>query len=325
MPIAADFEHAMGQLLPRGRVWEQFQQASSDLLTALAQEHARLSAAAELSLNEAIPDNADTDLAHWERIVGAPDTNLTDAERLARIRSLLFGRRHVSLSYLQGVVQAMAGDTNVLLYNRVYEPGAAGLANVGDSLAVGEWDATWLCELYPNALGMTTPDTFNEWAIFDTYTANTTRSPVAQTQTADTVQLPVSPDEAARDIAGTANDDTVYASIWCQAVAACDIIFGVIGRDGVERSTTFTLPAGVWNKLIISKSVGSGGSTPQLFMRGVGSDRDFYVSWVVAGIVDTDLEDRITALFPIHTHGHFGVQGEWATSKAHADQTEVIL
>jgi hypothetical protein len=48
-----------------------------------------------------------------------------------------------------------------------------------------------------------------------------------------------------------------------------------------------------------------------------------YASWAVASLRDQLLEERITPLFPIHTRGAFGVQGEFETLLSHEDQLEV--
>lgn len=327
---AQDFEDGMSQLLPQGQVWEQFREQVHVLLRALSQEPARLAADAALALEAAIPDNANTDLDAFERIVGAPDTDLTDAERLARIQSLLFGRRHVSLGYLQDLVRVMAGDSNVVLFNRAYAPAAVGELNVGDSLAVGEWDATCLCELMAEAIApMGDPDDFGAWTGFTAIAPASQNSPVTQAATAARVDLP---DTAGRAFVDLDTDlliagKSAYLSIWIRSVAAPGVLnLEFLSRAGATSSMQFSVPADTWHKLSIEYPVGSGATTPrfQLFVDD-DSNPTFDLSYACAGARDVALQDRISALFPIHTHVHYAVQGEFSPSLAQAPQYEEIL
>lgn len=330
---AQDFEDGMSQLLPQGQVWEQFREQVHVLLRALSQEPARLAADAALALEAAIPDNANTDLDAFERVVGPPDTDLTDAERLARIQSLLFGRRHVSLSYLQDLVRVMAGDPGVTLLNRAYAPAAVGELNVGDSLAAGVWDATWLCEYMKNALGYVTavtPDDFDSWTGFLSVVSASQQSPVTEGTTAARVSVPADPSRAYINISPliVAADLTAYLSIWVRPVSGTGhLTIEYKDREGGVTSTSYVLELGIWHKLILEAPAGGDLSAQprfQLYTNSV-SAQTFDVSYAVAGARDSALEARIKALFQIHTFGDFAIQGEFDVSLAQDPQYEEIL
>lgn len=328
-----DFEEASALLLPQGRVWEQFREQVHVLLRAMAQEPARLAADAEAALEAAIPDNALTDLDAFERIVGAPDTDLTDAERLARIQALMFGRRHVNLAYLQDVVRAMSDHTtDATLANRAYPPAAVGELNVGDSLAAGEWDSTWLCELMQNVLTVSQDHFSSGWTGLTSVSSNAARSPVTLAQTAAAVTVPsaswastpmVGPSD---DISTFAPEAVVYASIWIFAVgAAATIDIGFLQQDGASAVyATYALERDRWFKISFEGSTGTGSNAP-LFRLRASAPAPVYLSWQLAGVRDLALQARVSALFPIHTHGHFAVESEFTTSLAHSPQYEVIL
>lgn len=320
---AADFEHAMSQLLPQGAVWEQFRERIHVLLAAMSQEPARLVVDGLAALESQIPDSTAADLDHFERIVGAPTENLTDAERLARIRSLLFGRRHVDQPYLEQVVQAMAGDTNVRLFSRLFAaPCGAGVSRCGDRLSCGEWRATWLCELMPNVV-QATPDGFGSWTGFTSHVAGATYSPVTFLQTAAQVGIPDLAG-AVIDLDSSAGDSaTVYASVWIKAVSAdFDARVRIRRRDGSFAGTGLTAVTNQWRFMSVEQALGTGSTSAQLQLVSVTGTHDAYVSWAVAGVRNTSLENRISALFPIHTHGWFSVQNEFALL-VEGDQDEV--
>lgn len=323
---AQDYIDTAATLLPQGPVWDQFRESSVPLLSALCQEPARVAQDADLALEGQIPDSANTDLDHWEEIVGPPDTELSDAERLTRIRSLLFGRRKVDRSYLQEVVQAMVGEGAVVaLFHRAFPPAAVGACNVGDSMAVGEWDYAWLCEYMANAHpdGF---DSFNSWTGLTSYSADAARSPVTLELSADSATIP-SAAAAYRVLAGTfANDATVRTSVWVRPTADATISLGLRQKDGSTIvSTAFACAGGAWHKLIYTGSIGTGSSAPAMTLRATGSPVVAALSYQVCGVIDAALEARIAALFPIHTKGHFAVVGEFDASLEHADQLQVML
>lgn len=324
---AADFELAMAQLLPRGRVWETLQEETSTLLTALAQEFARLVEAAELSLEEALPDNDNTDLDHWERIVGAPEEVLTDAERLARIRTLLFGRRHVNRAYLEQLMQSLSDDPGTVLLNRAYPIAEVGVMGAGDSLAAGEWESTWLCEYMRGAL-VAGPDEFTLWSGFGAIAPDSQNSPVSLEMTAATVTLPAAPSRAGVDMDTDIAVDlaAAFGSVWIYPLTDFTLHIGFLRRDNTESVQVLDLSAGVWHRVETTYSVGlgSGSTTPRFILSSASGTPSCYISWAVAGIRNEPLEARMREYFPIHTSGHFAVQNEYSVILGQ-DQEEVAL
>lgn len=329
MPSQTEHALMLSRLLPQGPAWAPSDETDGDntwtkLLNAFSYEPARVDAAALLLLEQIIPDNANTDLDAWERIVGAPDEDLTDAERLARIQSYVYGRRRVNRGYLEDVVQAMAGNEDVRLFNRVGPRACTGeLTGCGDRLRSGEWDFTYLCELMPNLLGVAF-DAFTAWTGFSATSDAAATSPVTLLTTADQVTVP-NATYGSTPLVGTADGDTVYASLWIfvSGSGTQGFKFGFLGRDNVASETTFTIVKGVWHKLSHEASIGTGATAPLLRLKATSGTPVTRLSWAVAGARDSSLEARVHALFPIHTTGHFGVVGEYETLLANEDPTEV--
>ena len=320
--------------LPRGDVWPTADETDGTtgfdlLLAALSQEPARVDADIMLLLEKIIPDNANTDLAAWEEVFGAPDTDLTDAERLARIRAKLRKQQEIDLSTLQAYARKMAGDdAGVVLHNRARYNASVDILCAGDN--VGDHSFTWLCELYPNVLAAA-PDDFESW----TYGAGSgTNAQEASPVTLDTTAALLTPGVYASislsaPLTGTADGDTVRASVWVYVVPADatdleqDVLLRFVKRDGTTTTPlTVTCPTGVWCRLEHSDDIGSGSSTPyfRITHTGGGDPRDLRLSWACAGVIDTALEERISAAFPLHTRGEFGIQGEWSTLLAQAPE-----
>jgi hypothetical protein len=303
---ATEYSRIFKTLLPEGPAWPQETgevSAFDDVIRALTQEPARIDAAALLLLDNLIPDNANANLTAWERLVGAPDTNMTDAERLARIRGLIRASGEVSLAELEPAFQAMAGDTNVRLYNR-YVPRMS--VGSGAGSACGYSNFVWCCEYMPNILSAG-PDDFGSWYSFNTVTNDDAQSPVTFEQTAATVTFSGS---ASQYLQSTADEDIVYFSVWVKATTNGLFSIQISGRDGGAPSTTpYDLPLGVWCKLSFEQSVASGGATPAVLLEGSSGD-DYHLSWAVAGVRDYALEARLKALTQIHTRGLLGVYGE---------------
>lgn len=325
------YAHVIRKLLPRGKAWEFATAASArvwdSLVSALSQEPQRVEDDAYGLLDKVIPDNANTDLDFWEEIVGVSDEQLTDEERLARIRAILYGPPDVNLASLQTQAQLMANDANVRLFNRAFPPAAAGVCNAGDSLAVGEWDFTAACELYLQIALQSDPDDFAAWTGFVASSFNSQQSPVTLLQSAARVTLPGGGVRAGVDLDAPA-DSELFCTIWARPVTTeRSILVELLRRDGTTVSTTFTCMPDVWHKLTFTPgSVGSGGTTPR-FRVGHASVGNIVcdLSWSLVGVSDQGLQERIAALFPVHTRVHFGVQGEFETILSHEDQLEVTF
>ncbi len=331
----ADYTHALRKLLPQGRAWEFITApgtfAWDALLTALAGEAQRIEDDGYLLLNKVIPDNANTDLDMWEEIVGVSDEELTDAERLARIRTILYGPPDVNLASLQTLARLLANDNAVALFNRVYEPFAAGLANAGDSLASGEWDFTWLLESMHNVTGAD-PDNFSVWTGLTAVTPDVAQSPVTLDTTATAATIP-SAAWASEDLSGpSATDsgfesgDVLRVSLWVYPITvAATIRLGLRAQDGSTiTDTSWTLTPDRWHKITHEGTTTTGSSAPQMLLRATGGDRNVYLSWHVAVVKDLDFEARVASFFPLHTRGVFAVINEYATLLSH-DPLEVIF
>lgn len=311
-------EHALmlGRLLPEGPAWPTSEQSGGAddfnlLVRALANEPARVGASYDLIVEEAIPDNANTDLDHWELIVGIPVDPLTDDERLDRIRALLNGPDTPDRSTLEEFIRHMAGNDDVKLFNRAGPRSAAGLMQCGDRLRGGPWEYAALCELMPNVLSVG-PDAFEAWTGFGA-AGPSVISPVTLAATAD--QFPVPSSSYASAPLNAPDGATVYASVWIfiAGTGTHSIVFGLLGRDNVASETPYVLTKGVWHRIEHEGPIGTGVVVPLLRLKADSSAPVACLSWAVAGVRDLGLQDRIMERFPLHTYCHFGVIGEYET------------
>lgn len=307
--------------LPEGPAWATSDEtdgltAYDGVINALTQEPARIDQAANDVLDKIIPDNANTDLDAWEVELGSPDQNLTDAQRLDRIRGMLNYTGDITLEGLQSAARLSAGNSSVKLFNRARQNCAAGVANAGD--ACGSRAFTWLCELWPNVFSAQ-GDAL--WSGTDV-TANVARSPVTLAQTAQRAAF-ASPEYVSNTLVDVPNDTDVYFSIWVRSVSGtADISLRLLGRDNtLTAAGGYTVGTG-WRRLFYQASVGTGVTTPEA--RIYSNGETIYLSWSCAGIRDTRLENEIKARFPIHTRGWFGVIGEYETLLGQ-DQTKVTF
>ena len=333
MPTATEHAAMLARLLPQGPAWLTSDETDGEnmwtkLLRAFSHEPARVDEAALLLLEQIIPDNENTDLDAWERIVGVPEENLTDAERLSRIQAHVYGRRKVNRAYLEGVIQAMSGNPTARLYHRTGPRCAAGVSNVGDRLRVGEWNYTYLVELMRNILAVAEDEYFS-WTGFVTVTDDAADSPVTLLQTAAVVELGAT--HATTSLSETVNGDTVYSSIWVRNASSAPVDFEMsyLKRDNTGSTPQISTLQGelqhpIWHKITYEAGIGSGATSPRLRIRCPDGTADLELSWTVAGVRNAGLQERIHALMPIHTRGHFGVYGEYATILSHEDQLLVL-
>ncbi len=308
-----EYARLLKTLLPPGDAWPHETDETSafdGLIRALCVEHARVDAAALYLLDTIIPDNANTDLDAWERLVGAPPVNMTDEERLERIRGILRAVSAVDRASVESAIRALSGYPGAVLYDRGRPSFAAGSGNAGDSC--GEHGHQWLCELYPNLLSVAYDD-FESWTGFDTVANDDAQSPVTLDQTAAEVSFDFSD---APHVSFSAPDGAEgYCSFWVKPATDETLSVRFIQRDGSTLSTLLSveLTADLWHRIEYRAGVGTGGSDPQVRLSTPGSLTFCKLSWAVAGIRDAALEARISALTQIHTRGIFGIQGEYAT------------
>lgn len=309
--------------LPRGDAWPSADDTDGTtgfdkLLSALAQEPARIDDDAMALLEKIIPDNASTDLDAWEEVFGAPDTNLTDAERLARIKAKLRKQQEIDRGTLEAYARKMADDEGVVLLNRARYNASVDIVCAGDN--VGDHSFTWLCELYPNILAAA-PDDFEAWETphgpGPWVDNNDGQSPVTLSATAAHRLHTIAYSGRLRIEMAAEDGDTARASVWVKVAGDdCTAYLSFLERDGTNGTPSeFAITGGVWHRLTHEASVGAGASVPkfQLWFDTGFADPEVHLSWAVAGVVDTALEERIAAAFPLHARGEFGVQGEWAT------------
>ena len=305
-----EYARLLKGLLPEGPAWPHETDETSDfdgVIKALAVEPSRLEADALLLLDNLIPDNANTSLVAWERLVGSPTTSMTDEERLARIRGLLRGNTAISRVDLEAAIQEMSPGS--ALFNRFRPSFAAGASTAGD--ACGTHAFIWACELYPNTLASALND-FSSWSGITSYSANNAYSPVTLLQNADsgTIQS-ATPAQCAFE----ADDDTLgYFVVWLKPATNVTVTLQIRQRDGSTLSTgaSHVLPAGRWYRLTHRDSVGSGGNSPRVSIT-VNTNTAFAFSWALAGEADEALEERVTALVQLHTRGVFGCHDEFET------------
>lgn len=318
---AADYSEMLKVRLPQGEAWPTSDQTDGAtgwdmLIDSFSHEPKRIDDDLMLLHRKVVPDNEDTDLDMWEEVLGAPEENLTSDQRLARIRSILRGNGEIDRLTLEQVIQRLAGDdSGVKLINRAFPTTGAGVLAAG--CGIGHQPHSWALELMPNIAGGTTPDDMNPaWAGVGVVVDNQHPSPVTLQNTAADVSFSTA---QSRAIAGTANNDILYVSFWVMIESAPeDFSIFYLHRNGLSFSTpvTYTLQPDIWYRIQYEASVGTGGGSPNVVI-STGTNSAARLSWFVAGIRDYELEARIRALFPMHTRGVIGVQGEYETLLSH--------
>lgn len=329
---ADDYAQMLKSRLPEGECWPSADDTDEDsdwdpLLSAMSQEPARIDADAQAVIEKVIPDNADTDLLEWEKVVGSPDTNLTDEERLARIVAILRNRGELDRATLEAVIQKRADDLGVKLYNRAY-PEDQGFGNTVCGGGFGGHALQpflWLCELWPN-LNPHALDSVADaaaWIGFGSHTANSHTSPVTLANTAMAVSF-TGAFPRGRTVAGTADGDTLYVSFWIWFDDAEVLTLTITDRDGnTALSEALELTPDCWHKVSVQAALGAGATTPVIGL-STASAANARMSWFVYGVRNKTLENFVTALMPMHTRGKFGVQGEYETILSN-DPEEVYI
>jgi uncharacterized protein YmfQ (DUF2313 family) len=306
-------------LLPEGPAWPTSEQTDGTtgfdvLLSALAQEPARIDAAALLLLEMIIPDNSDTDLDAWEEVLGAPDTDLSDAARLTRIRGILRSRGEVDLASLQAVAQRAAGDDpGVLLTNRAVALSEANIMAAGDAVHDHRWGFVYAVRYMESVLNAQ-PNAFQQWDDTAAVSTNVARSPSKETLVADRVTgtLSFGLYDIGTAISNTVDNDEVRLSVWARAQSVdCSMYIACTQRDvaTVILGGPYPIKTDLWQKITLNANVGVGASDPR-FGLAWSPSTDLYLADAYAGIRDLQLEQIVTASAPIHTAAQFMIQGE---------------
>lgn len=142
---ADDYAAQLAQLLPVGPAWPREPGTVLDaLLQALAQEPARLDAAAHRLLAELDAPQALALLPEWETMCGLPDGCTQGAETVAQRRDAVVLR----LTARGAQTPAYFADLATLLADapctvREYRPFRVGRSATGDALCNGDWQHTF--------------------------------------------------------------------------------------------------------------------------------------------------------------------------------------
>ena len=134
-----DYRMQLQALLPPGDAWPRRADALlTKLLSALAEELARLDARSEQLLGEALPESALELLADWERVVGLPDAcsaelATTVAERRQNVVSILTQQGGSSRAWFI----AFAARLGYTVEIDEFRPFIAGISRCGDRLLGG--------------------------------------------------------------------------------------------------------------------------------------------------------------------------------------------
>lgn len=132
------------QLLPSGSAWPRdVGSALTKLLSAIAEEMARIDGRALQLIDEADPRTTVDMLGDWERVAGLPDNCsglLADSQQGRRneLVSKLVGRGGQSRAYFIELAKAFGFDITI----EEFRPFRAG-SRAGDPLSNGDWRFTW--------------------------------------------------------------------------------------------------------------------------------------------------------------------------------------
>ncbi|MHC1701810.1 MAG: YmfQ family protein [Humidesulfovibrio sp.] len=149
---AQDYAAQLAALLPQGPAWpREPDTVLARLLDGLAEEPARVDAAAHALLTELDPQQALELLEAWERMCGLPDgcsqPGETIAERREAVVLRLSAQGGQTPAYFAEVATLLAGAMCTV---REYRPFRAGRSSAGDPLSNGDW---------PHAFTVQAPET----------------------------------------------------------------------------------------------------------------------------------------------------------------------
>lgn len=126
------YAHALGALMPRGRVWpEGGGPVWAQLIRALAVEFRRIDARALRLIEEADPRTCGETLEDWERVLALPDpcspANATLAERRDAVVTLLRAEGGSSIAYFVGIAADLGHDITI----KEHRPFVCGMSACG--------------------------------------------------------------------------------------------------------------------------------------------------------------------------------------------------
>lgn len=152
---ADDYANAFRALMPRGRVW-QAEQGSTQLalVTALAQEWARLDAAASMLLAEALPGSNLDLVPEWESSLGLPDPcagpNATLAQRAAQVLSRFVAGGGQSQAFFISFAAALGFEITISTIATF----RADVSTAETPLYEEEWLFAWAVTVVSNTSGL---------------------------------------------------------------------------------------------------------------------------------------------------------------------------
>lgn len=138
---AEEYASQLGQLLPPGAAWTREDgTVLAALITAMAQEPARVDAFAHELLTELDPPQALQLLERWEALCGLPDQCSQPTETIAERRVAVLAKLTVqggqTPEYFAELATLLAGAVCTV---REYRPFRAGRSCAGDPLSNGSW------------------------------------------------------------------------------------------------------------------------------------------------------------------------------------------
>lgn len=141
----AEYLTQMQALLPRGAVWPRAADANlTKLLSALAEEFARVDASAEALGIDAIPASTSDLLSDWERVAGLPDPCVGQLEStLQGRRNALVAKLSASGSASTALFISVAESLGYSIQIREFRQFVVGSSSVGDALCGSPWLYTW--------------------------------------------------------------------------------------------------------------------------------------------------------------------------------------
>ncbi|WP_395391508.1 putative phage tail protein [Novosphingobium sp. BL-8A] len=154
---AEDYAGAIRALLPRGRIWQaEAGSGQQRLILALAQEWARLDAAATTVLDQSLPGRNLDLITEWEESLGLPDPcageNATLDQRTAQILTRFVGASGQSQAFFIAYAAALGFDISI----SVISPFRVEISTVESPLYDEDWLFVWVVTVVSNTGGLST-------------------------------------------------------------------------------------------------------------------------------------------------------------------------
>jgi uncharacterized protein YmfQ (DUF2313 family) len=142
---AEQYKELLKSLLPPGEAFPRDVSTNmDDLLSALAEEWARIEGRGDNLIVESLPATASELLSDWERVAGLPDKcagtlETTMQGRRNALVSKLTSTGGQSRAYFVAIAKALGYEITIT----EFRPFRAGLSQAGDPLTNGDWVYTW--------------------------------------------------------------------------------------------------------------------------------------------------------------------------------------